>query len=328
MASISGYQFYTSIGSPRYVTAPMEHQSELAFRMMTRKYGSQLCYTPMFHAKHFATSEGYRDQQFSTCPEDRPLFVQFCGDNPEYLVRAAKLVENSCDAVDINFGCPQGIAKKGHYGAFLLSEPDLVCELISSMVKELSVPVTCKIRKLDDIQDTIKLVKMIEAAGCSVLTVHGRTKEQKQNMVGSVDWEIIKLIKQTVNIPVIANGGISCFEDCERCLEYTGADAVMSSMCILENPVLFSGLKLDVETQALEYLDFASQYNTADNIIRPHLFKMLHSPFYTFPDLRERLGTTKGMDNFRALVQECMDRHKAYGEIPDNSYYWRWGGNN
>ena len=105
-SSSDRYAFYRSIGSPKFIVAPMVDQSELPYRMLTRKYGAHLCYTPMLHARLFSESEAYRKQNFCPCPEDRPLAVQFCANDPQILLKAAQYVENDCDAVDINFGCP------------------------------------------------------------------------------------------------------------------------------------------------------------------------------------------------------------------------------
>ncbi len=108
------------VKGPLRVCAPMVDQSELAFRMLTRKHGCNLAYTPMLHAKMMVTHKKYFKENFSTCAEDRPLVAQFCGDDPELMLKAAKMVEGHADAVDINMGCPQAIAKRGHYGAYLL----------------------------------------------------------------------------------------------------------------------------------------------------------------------------------------------------------------
>ena len=91
---LTGFNFYHAIGSPTYVCAPMVDQSELPFRMLVRNHGTQLCYTPMLHSRLFVEQKGYKEMMFSTCIKDRPLVVQFCGNDPDTLVRAAKLVED------------------------------------------------------------------------------------------------------------------------------------------------------------------------------------------------------------------------------------------
>lgn len=90
----------------------------------------------------------------------------------------------------------QGIAKRGHYGAFLLEEWDLLARIVSTLSKNLSVPVTCKIRLLPSFEDTLELCRILIDAGCMVLTVHGRTKEQKKDQTGPCDWEAIRKIVQ------------------------------------------------------------------------------------------------------------------------------------
>jgi tRNA-dihydrouridine synthase 1 len=148
--------------------------------MLTRKYGATLCYTPMFHARIFATDPKYRQKMFAPCKEDRPLTVQFAANDPEYLIKAAKFVENDCDAVDINCGCPQGIAKRGNYGAYLLEQPNVIVALVERAHAELKVPITVKIRCLPTEEQTLSLVKRLEMAGASLITVHGRLKEHNK----------------------------------------------------------------------------------------------------------------------------------------------------
>lgn len=158
----------------------MVDQSELPYRMLTRKYGAHICYTPMFHSRLFSESASYRQNMFKPCAADRPLVVQFCANNPDTLLKAAKYVEEHCDAVDINLGCPQGIARKGNYGSFLLEKTDLITSMIRTLKANLKVPVTCKIRCLPTEAQTLNLAKEIEKAGASLLTVHGRTRDHNK----------------------------------------------------------------------------------------------------------------------------------------------------
>jgi len=235
------FEFWNRLGAPRFVVSPMVDQSELAFRILTRRYGAELAYTPMLHSRLMFEDPKYSAEHFQTCGgEDRPLVAQLCGDDPQTVLRAAKILETQVDAVDLNCGCPQGIARRGHYGAYLLRERDLICEIIQTLHNNLSVPATCKIRKVsNELQDTMNLCYSLEASGCSVICLHGRTKEQKSQQTGECDWETIGIVKKRLRIPVIANGGIETREEAIRCLEVTGADAVMSAEAILENPALF-----------------------------------------------------------------------------------------
>lgn len=143
---LTGRSWWASLGSPRCVAAPMVAQSELAFRLLARRYGAELCYTPMLLAKLYAAVPEYRADHFSTCAADRPLVAQLAGHDPDTMVRAALLLQPHVDAIDINLGCPQGIARKGKYGAYLLPDVERVCQIVRALCAAIDLPITCKVR--------------------------------------------------------------------------------------------------------------------------------------------------------------------------------------
>lgn len=312
ITKLTGFDFWKkTLKSAKYVVAPMVDQSELAWRALGRRYGAELCFTPMFHSKVFAENPQYRAQQFTTDKYDRPLIVQLCGNEPKTMLKAAKFVENDCDAVDINLGCPQGIAKKGHYGSYLQDEWDLIAEMVKILHENLKVPVTCKIRCFPDVEKTVRYAKMIEAAGAQMLTVHGRTREQKGHLTGLADWSQIKAVVEAVKIPVIANGNILTLEDCERCMKETGAVGVMSAEAHLYNPALFAGKTPFVWDMVREYLDICKEYPSPLSFVRGHLFKLFRKSLNVFTDHRSKLGSARTLDALNAVAEDLIVQLKA-----------------
>lgn len=310
---LAGYEFYHKVlGSPKYVVAPMVDQSELTWRELSRRYGADLCYTPMINSGVFIRSEAYRKDVFTTAGTDRPLVAQLCGNDPAIVLEAAKLLQDDVDAVDLNFGCPQNIAKRGRYGAFLQDEWDVVSSLVSTLHSELDVPVTCKIRIFPDLDKTLKYALMIQKSGCQILTVHGRTIKQKGQLTGMADWDYIKAIKEVLDIPVFANGNILYKEDCDECIRQTGVDGVMSAEGNLTNPTLFSGKTLRLVDVTDEYLELAKKHNSTWGQVKAHLFRMWHACLPHYTDLRDELGSKcRSIDDACELASELKRRLEA-----------------
>ena len=171
--------------------------------------------------------------------EKRPIAAQIFGNDVESMRFAAKYVSKIADIVDINMGCPAPKVVKNGDGSKLLLNLPLVEEIVREVVKASEVPVTVKIRKGWDSNSVVAVeaAKIIEKAGASAITIHGRTRAEFYS--GNADWDIIKQVKQSVNIPVIGNGDIKSKEDAKRIFEMTGVDGIMIGRGALGNPWIF-----------------------------------------------------------------------------------------
>jgi tRNA-dihydrouridine synthase 1 len=329
------WDFYRKVGSPKFIVAPMVNQSECAFRYLCRKYKADLCVTPMFHARLFATEPAYRASNFGSQEGgegDRPLVVQFCANDPNYLLQAAKFVEDRCDAVDINLGCPQGIAKKGHYGSFLLDEEwDLIVSMVRTLHENLKIPVTCKMRILPEFERTLDLARRIQDAGCSLLTVHGRTRQMIKQNLQQNDFDVIRRLKAALQIPVVSNGGIEHMEDINRALQVTSADGIMVSEALLGNPTLFASIPWTMgalKTVSVEYVELALEQNVPLSAIRGHLFKFLYPIVMKVPWFQQYLASTdrEGIKQVPSKLEQIFSAEniaETYVISPTETWYKR-----
>ncbi|KFM61139.1 tRNA-dihydrouridine(16/17) synthase [NAD(P)(+)]-like protein, partial [Stegodyphus mimosarum] len=165
---------------------------------------------------------------------------------------------------------------------------------------------------------------MLENSGCSVLTVHGRTRKQKGHATGLASWDVIKEIKANVKIPVIANGNILSFDDIKNCLEYTGADAVMSAEGLLHNPALFTGENPPVWEIVDEYLKLAERYSTSIRCVRCHLFKILYLCLHQDDNVRQILAEGSSYSDFykvcnvlKNLPSKILKEYDGDGDVFD-----------
>lgn len=226
----------------KVVLAPMAGISNPAYMKICEDMGVGYCLTELISAEAIVRGNKKTFDMFKGYDKlSIPVACQLFGSNAEVLSRAAKIVEdmNIFRAIDLNFGCPvPKVAVHSEAGSALLKNPDKIKEIVSSVVSSVNVPVTVKIRSGWDFDsiNAVEVAKICEEAGASSISIHARTRSQGYS--GKADWNIIKLVKENVTIPVIGNGDIrSCF-DAKRMLDETLCDAVMIGRAALGNPWL------------------------------------------------------------------------------------------
>mmetsp|Transcript_7773 Transcript_7773/g.11151 ORF Transcript_7773/g.11151 Transcript_7773/m.11151 type:complete len:511 (-) Transcript_7773:14-1546(-) len=367
------------------VMAPMVAQSDAPFRFLGRNHGCDLCFTQMIHAKTIVNSAPFRKAHLDMFPKDTtlqwedltlaqqnclqgmtytptpwpsegPLVAQLAGHDPSLMVEGAHTIlehsQGTVHGIDVNLGCPQGIARKGRYGAFLIEEDtELVCTILRNLRQSLpnNVAVSAKIRiPLNHNMLEERVLQLLDT-GINFLTVHGRTLEENKTRVGPCRINLVQKAVEvaqghTPGFPVIANGGVESFADVARIKEETGATAIMSSESLLETPSIFEGgpsiiglhgsdtttatpttAQQLLEHQmsiAREYLDLCSKYPPAPgslghmggsfNVIRAHFFKMLHRYVQGENKFRNQLADGNKMTSILHAYQFLDDMEHHY----------------
>lgn len=227
--------------------APMAGITDLPFRQIVEKFTPGLVTTEMVSAKAILYNDEKTKKLINIKGEKRPVSIQIFGSDIEAMSYAAKYVSKFADIVDINMGCPAPKVTKNGDGSQLLLDLNKAEEVIKSVVKNATVPVTLKIRSGWNKENivAVEIAKIAEEAGVSAITVHGRTK--KDYYSGKADLEIIKKVKEAVSIPVIGNGDIVDEESAKKMFEKTGVDGIMIGRGALGNPWIFEKIRYFLE---------------------------------------------------------------------------------
>ena len=288
---------------PPLVLAPMAGVTDRQFRLILRRVGGIGLVTMEFISSEALVRASERTlKMMHYCQEERPISIQIYGSDPDRMARAARVVETiGADICDINMGCPANKILKGCAGCALMGDLDLAANIIATVRKAISIPLTVKFRAgvSESALDYIKLGRICEDNGVDAVALHPRTAKQMYR--GQADWTRIAKLKQAVSIPVIGNGDIHVAEDALRMFAQTGCDGVMVGRASMRNPWIYRQI---AELRAGRK-PFAPSMDDRRDVILAHFRLLLaqeHDPKFAIHKLRTFTGWyTHGLPGGKAL---------------------------
>lgn len=221
--------------------APLAGHTDLPMRLSARRYGCRYAFTEMIDAGSLVFGNAKTLTLIRRSPLEEFLGIQLVGSDPVHLAKAVEIINSRhFDVLDFNLGCPAPKVEKKCEGiAFALHRPDEALKAVELIVKHSEIPVTVKtrIQDFEDPEPTVRFIRQLESTGISAVTLHGRV--MKAFYSGPVAFEVIRAVKDSISIPLIANGGITDSETCRELREKTGCSRVMVARGALGNPWIF-----------------------------------------------------------------------------------------
>ena len=289
------------------VLAPMAGVSDRAYRELCVRFGAAYCVSEMVSSKALSFNSKKSEELMEISDLERPCGIQIFGDDPKCMADAAKhALENKPDIIDINMGCPAPKISSNGSGSALMKNPRLCGEIVKAVTAVTEIPVTVKIRKGwdDDSVNAVEVAKICESAGAAAITVHGRTRQQYYKP--PVDYDIIKAVRESVSVPVIANGDIDSAERAKKVMDITGCDLVMIGRATLGNPWIFSQINAYLENPNVKI--HTPDLEERLGVMIEHIGKMVEYKGEHMAMLQARklvVGYFKGMKGAAALRNEA-----------------------
>lgn len=289
------------------VLAPMAGVSDRAYRELCVRFGAAYCVSEMVSSKALSFNSKKSEELMEISDLERPCGIQIFGDDPKCMADAAKhALENKPDIIDINMGCPAPKISSNGSGSALMKNPRLCGEIVKAVTAVTDIPVTVKIRKGwdDDSVNAVEVAKICESAGAAAITVHGRTRQQYYKP--PVDYDIIRAVRESVSVPVIANGDIDSAERAKEVMDITGCDLVMIGRATLGNPWIFSQINAYLENPNVKI--HTPDLEERLGVMIEHISKMVEYKGEHMAMLQARklvVGYFKGMKGAAALRNEA-----------------------
>lgn len=237
--SIGDYQFANSL-----VLAPMAGVTDRPFRQLCRSLGAGMTVSEMITSRPDLRDSRKTQLRMDHQGEPGPIIVQIAGGIPQMMADAARYnVDHGAQIIDINMGCPAKKVCKVDAGSALLKDTKLVSSILSAVVDSVSIPITLKMRTgwSRENKNAHEIAKIAEDCGIQAITIHGRTREDKY--LGQAEYETIRKVKQSVSIPIIANGDIDSPQKAKLVMDFTGADAIMIGRIAQQRPWIFEHIE-------------------------------------------------------------------------------------